>query len=232
MHTSQSSACGQGTPEEMVQAYRHAGYDGIIVTDHFMNGNSCIDRTLPWTEQVRAYCLSYEKALAEGRKCGLSVFFGYEFNYDTTEFITLGLDKAWLLAHPEIMTIPIEEYLTLVRESGGINIHAHPFREASYIRAHRFYPDLVDAVEVINLGNRDPKYNRLALEYARKHHLPMTSGSDCHSPFGLMGAGIALDKKPDSIEDIVRAIKAGSGYTVLGLDEYDGAINDPEGEVV
>ncbi len=216
MHTSQSSACGRGAPEEMVLAYKQAGYDGIIVTDHFMNGNSCIDRSLPWEEQVDRYCLAYEKAKQCGDEIGFSVFFGFEFNYLTTEFITLGVGKDWLKAHPEIMTIPVEDYLTLIRDHGGMNIHAHPFREARYITEHRFYPDLVDAVEVINLGNHDPIYNSKALHYAQEHALPMTSGSDCHAPDHHMGAGLAMDQRPSGIKDIMDTIRSGQGYTLLG----------------
>ncbi len=217
MHTSQSSACGMGTPEEMVQAYLQAGYDGILITDHFLNGNTCVDLSQPWEKQIDDYCLAYEKAKAEGDRIGLSVFFGFEFNYDTTEFVTIGMDKAWLKAHPEIMWIPVEEYLKLVRKDGGINIHVHPFREEKYIHTQRFYPDLVDAVEVLNLGNKKQEFNDKAMEYAKKHGLPMTSGSDCHSPRGKMGAGIAMQKRPESIQDIIDCIRSGKGYTVLGL---------------
>lgn len=217
MHTSQSSACGMGTPAEMVAAYLQAGYDGILLTDHFLNGNTCVDRSQPWEKQIDDYCLAYEMAKAEGDKVGLAVYFGYEFNYYTTEFITIGMDKNWLKAHPEIMTMTPEEYLQLVRRDGGINIHAHPFREEKYIHTHRFYPDLVDAVEVLNLGNKKQVFNDRAYEYAVKHHLPMTSGSDCHSPKGKKGAGIALEKKPESIQDIISCIRSGKGYKVLGL---------------
>ena len=216
MHTSQSSACGRGTPEEMVRAYKNAGYDGIIVTDHFMNGNSCIDTSLPWEKQVELYCLAYEKAKACGDKEGLTVFFGYEFNYRSTEFITLGLDKKWLIDHPEIMTITAEEYLSLVRRSGGINIHAHPFREEYYIQQVRLFPDLVDAVEVINRGNRKPEYDQKARAYAMEHHLPMTSGSDCHDPYSRIGGGLALDHAPSGIEELMDIIRSGKGYSLLG----------------
>ena len=28
------------------------GYNGIIVTDHFFNGNTCVPEYLPWKERV------------------------------------------------------------------------------------------------------------------------------------------------------------------------------------
>ncbi|HOO62230.1 MAG TPA: PHP domain-containing protein [Bacillota bacterium] len=218
MHTSDASACGTAHGEEMAAAYKAAGYHGIIVTDHFLNGNCAISRELPWEEQIDGFCRGYERAKAWGDTHDLRVFFGFEYNYDTTEFITLGLDDKWLKAHPEIMTIPLEDYLRLVRCEGGYLIHVHPFRKEAYIRAQRLFPELEDAVEVINLGNSDPEWDELAYQYAKEHHLTMTSGSDCHVAGRYFGAGIAINKVPNTIEDVIRILRRGTGYELLGAD--------------
>ena len=52
LHTRGVSACGSTEPEDYIAVYKKAGYAGIFVTDHFFNGNSGIDRTLPWEEMV------------------------------------------------------------------------------------------------------------------------------------------------------------------------------------
>ena len=106
--------------------YKEAGYTGIIVTDHFFYGNTSVDRSLPWEEWVRRFCLGYEHAKAEGERIGLSVFFGWEACYEGTEFLVYGLDQAWLLAHPQIKDASIREQYALVHEGGGIISHAHP----------------------------------------------------------------------------------------------------------
>ena len=74
MHTSEASACAGSTGAQMARAYKEAGYTGIIVTDHFFYGNTSVDRSLPWEEWVRRFCLGYEHAKAEGKRIGLSVF--------------------------------------------------------------------------------------------------------------------------------------------------------------
>ena len=86
MHTSEASACAGSTGAQMARAYKEAGYTGIIVTDHFFYGNTSVDRSLPWEEWVRRFCLGYEHAKAEGERIGLSVFFGWEACYEGTEF--------------------------------------------------------------------------------------------------------------------------------------------------
>lgn len=139
MHTSEASACAGSTGTQMARAYKAAGYTGIIVTDHFFYGNTSVDRSLPWEEWVRRFCLGYEHAKAEGDRIGLTVFLGWEACYEGTEFLVYGLDRAWLLAHPQIKDASIEEQYALVHEGGGIISHAHPFREEDYIPEIRLF---------------------------------------------------------------------------------------------
>ena len=110
LHTSEGSACASNTGAEMVRAYKKAGYTGLIVTDHFFYGNTAIDRKLPWEEWVTAFCKGYENAKEEGDRIGLQVFFGWESGYEGTEFLIYGLDKEWLLQHPEIKDATIEDH--------------------------------------------------------------------------------------------------------------------------
>lgn len=212
MHTSEASACAHNTGSEMAEAYAAAGYTGIIITDHFVGGNTAVDRNLPWTEWVERYCLGYEHAKEAGERLGLQVFFGWEAGFWGTEFLVYGLDKEWLLNHPEIQDVTVEEQMDLVHAGGGIISHAHPFREASYIPEIRLYPKFVDAVEGLNashsgakLAHVHPEYNDRAIVYAREYGLPMTAGSDQHSVDMLWG-GMAFPRKLRDIGDFCHAV--------------------------
>lgn len=212
MHTSEASACAVSTGAEMAAAYKAAGYTGIIITDHFFYGNTAADRRLPWRQWVEQFCLGYEHAKEEGEKIGLQVFFGWESGYRGTEFLIYGPDKEWLLEHPEIRDATVEEQMRLVHEAGGIISQAHPYREASYIREIRTYPDCVDAVEGINASHsslqkkeRHPEYNFRALNYAQEHKLPLTAGSDQHSTL-MLGGGMVFSRKLSDIYDFGQAV--------------------------
>lgn len=212
MHTSEASACAVSAGAEMARAYKAAGYTGIIITDHFFYGNTAVDRDLPWRQWVERFCLGYEHAKAEGDRIGLQVFFGWESGYGGPEFLVYGLDKQWLLEHPEIRDATVEEQARLVHEGGGIISQAHPYREAGYIKEIRTYPGYVDAVEGINASHssfaraeRHPEYNERALLYAKKHDLPLTAGSDQHSTQMLWG-GMVFLRKLEDIHDFGRAV--------------------------
>lgn len=208
LHTTEASACALLSAEEQVRTYKEAGYTGIIVTDHFFNGNSSVPANLPWEERVDLFCRGYENAKAEGDKIGLSVFFGWEANFKCTEFLIYGLDKAWLKSHPDMLAWSIEEQYQQVHESGGFVVHAHPYRMRPYIEKVRLFPDCIDAVEVYNIGNRNEEFDKKALAYARKHKLPMTAGTDSHG-YEKCRSGVAFGHKIVDSKDLIDCLKSG-----------------------
>lgn len=207
LHTSQGSACASVTGAYHARQYLAQGYEGIMITDHFFGGNTAVPKNLPWEERIERFCLGYEDAKKEGDKIGLKVFFGWEQAYGGTEFLIYGLDKAWLLAHPEMEHWTIEEQFREVDKAGGLVVQAHPFRNRYYIDHIRLYPNLVHAIEGVNAGNALLD-NQLAVAYGKKYHLTMTGGSDCHDERNF-GGGTAFYVRLDSVQDYIREVKAG-----------------------
>ncbi len=189
IHTSLGSRCGTNPPEEQVHRFWRMGYTGIFITDHFFNNPSTTVpfRDISWEDAVDQYCLPYERAKAEGEKVGLDVFFGFENSYQGNDILTFGLGKDWLKRHPEIMDLPIKDYCDFARSEGGLVVHAHPFREASYIELIRLLPRSVDAVEILN-GTCSDFQNAMAAHYAENYGLATTGGSDFHRPKNLLCA--------------------------------------------
>lgn len=222
MHTAEASACASHSGAAMARAYQESGYTGIIVTNHFFYGNTSVDRSLPWNEWVEAFCKGYESAKAEGDRIGLQVFFGWESGYQGTEFLIYGLDKEWLHAHPLIRDAGIKEQYEMVHQGGGIVVHAHPYREESYIPEIRLYPEYVDAVEGINAMHTSPashahkgaEFNQKAIDYGKKHGLPLTAGSDQHTT-AMIGGGMVFSRKLSDIHDFNRAVLAREAKALL-----------------
>jgi hypothetical protein len=213
LHTKEASACALATAVEHVRNYKALGYAGIIVTDHFFNGNSSVPTNLPWQQRVDLLCKGYENAKEEGDRIGLSVFFGWEANYKSTEFLIYGLDKEWLKSHQEIMNWTIEEQYRNIHAAGGFIVHAHPFRLYAYHQEARLYPDSIDAVEAINACNLKAEYNDKAIAYAKRYNLPVTAGTDAHGSENNH-IGVAFGYKLTNIKDYISSIKSG-GYELL-----------------
>jgi hypothetical protein len=216
LHTIEASACSIKTGVEQARIYKAAGYSGIIVTDHFFNGNTAIPHDLPWEERVDLFCKGYENAKKEGDSIGLSVFFGWETNYKGTEFLIYGLDHNWMRNHPEMLSWSLEEQYRTIHKAGGYVVHAHPFRIRPYIKEVRLFPKLVDAVEVYNVGNRNVEFDNKAAKYARKHSLPGFAGTDSHG-YETVRSGMGFDNPLKDIHDFLTNVKANNYKLIMDI---------------
>ncbi len=208
LHTAEGSACSIRSAREQVRHYKELGYEGIVVTDHFFNGNTTVPRNLSWEERINLFYRGYERAKEEGDLIGLSVFFGWEAGFRGTEFLIYGLDKEWLLNHPDMLNWTVEEQYNKIHADGGLVIHAHPFRKRPYIKEIRLFPEYVDGVEVLNIGNNNDDFDREAVLYARKHKLIETAGTDAHGD-ETKYSGVAFKYKLKDIKDFIAGIQNG-----------------------
>lgn len=221
LHTSQSSKCAINTGAQMAKAAKEAGYSGIFVTDHNWGGNTAIDRSLDWESWVRAFCAGYRDAKAWGDANDFSVFFGYEAGYNGTEFLIYGVDEEWMVNHPMLWSATVEEQYALIHAAGGMVIHAHPYREESYIPQIRLFPDYVDGVEAVNAthssslskSHNNPLYDERAISYADEYNFPMTAGSDIHS-VNMFGGGVSFKTPIKSVKDYMDAVLNGGDYVL------------------
>jgi len=194
LHTCQGSACGNSFGKDYIKLYKEIGYDGIFVTDHFFGGNTAVPFDLPWQERIELYCKGYEQALETAEEINsadggnFKVFFGLEQTFDGDDYLIYGLDKKWLLSHPEVEKMCHSELFNAVDKIGGLMIQAHPFRLRDYIKAIHLHPRDIHGIEIYNGGNQIEE-NQLAEIYAKKYNFPMTSGSDIHDCNCILSIG-------------------------------------------
>lgn len=206
LHTSPVSRCARASVRENLEFYKNMGYDGVFITNHFLDGNINIDKATPYDEKIEFYFSDYENGLAIGEELGLKVFCGVELSYHGADFLVYGLDKVWFLAHPEIMDMDQSAKLRFLMDSGALVIQAHPFREASYIDHFQLFPRCVHGVEVFNCGEKTS--NPLAQQYCRHYGLVEFAGTDNHrGPAQKALAGICCEHPISSVEDFIQKAK-------------------------
>lgn len=228
-HTAPVSRCAKASAENTVRFYKRMGYDGVFITNHFLDGNINPDaRSLPWCDQIDYYFSDYEKSAELGASLGIKVFPGVELSYKGTDFLIYGLDKDWYKAHPEIMEMKKTDELALIMGTDALVIQAHPYREAHYIDHIRLFPRSVHGIEIINSGqNRGA--NELTSAYAGHYHLLETCGSDNHygsnvfAKFREKGyrpeiAGMCTETEICSDRDFIGQVRNGSMKMFL-MDE-------------
>lgn len=210
MHTLPVSKCARQDVRQNLEFYASLGYDGIFITNHFLDGNINIDKSLPYEEQLEFYFSDYYEALKLSKEIGIKVFLGIEISYRGTDFLIYGLDKEWFLAHPEIMDMKKSEELAFLIENGALVIQAHPYREDRHINHIRLFPRCVHGVEVINASRPDFE-NAMADAYANAYQLLKIAGSDNHAGNNAKRlAGIETSSPLLDEKDFIIRVKSGA----------------------
>ena len=209
LHTAPVSRCADASVRESLEFYKSIGYAGVFITNHFLDGNINIDRTLPYEEQIEFYFSDYEEGLKIGKELGIRVFLGIESSYKGTDFLIYGLDKAWFLAHPEIRGMERSSLLSMMAEAGALIIQAHPFAEARYIDHIRLYPRHVHGAEGYNAARSDFE-NAMAEQYVRAYGLIPFAGSDNHIAQDMRKlGGMQTDTEIRDEKDFIARVKSG-----------------------
>lgn len=218
-HSSQCSLCATSTSQEMVRAYHQAGYAGLVLTDHFIWGNTAVDRALPWVKRMQCYYDAYLDAKKAAEGLDFDVIFGIEHHYgDGKEVLIYGVELDFLLDNPDIPDISLDELVRRIHAEGGVVIHAHPYRDRWYVNME-IPPraDIVDGIEIYNACNH-PGEDLQALKLAKTGDYILTSGGDIHwtSDERLGTAGIVLPCRVRNSREFAAALKQREHQYIIG----------------
>ncbi len=163
-------------PQKLVEACRRKGIDRVVVTDHNTIEGARVAQALD----------------------PVSVIVGEEIMTLQGEILA-----AFVKEGIPAMLSPLETIHRLRSQNAFISV-SHPFdkgrsgawREEDLLE---ILP-LVDAIEVYNSRCTRPSYNQLAMEFATKHQIAGTVGSDAHAAFELGRAVLLVEPFRDSNE--------------------------------
>jgi len=212
LHTAETSKCGRIPAADLVDRYKAAGYDGIIITDHlhedyvsllycYEDWNTCVDRFLD----------GYRRAKKRGNEVGLTVLLGAELRFpeNDNDYLVYGIDEEWLRTHPYPFRLgPVEFFRRFQKEL--LIVHAHPFRDGNqFVRL-----DCVHGIEVVNTHPNHKNHNELALEAFHKYpHLYPLCGSDTHQKGQECASWVRLEQPIRDINDYIQTVRQGA-YTL------------------
>lgn len=218
LHTTYISHCGWLGSQALMKMYSELGYAAICVTDHYNRhcfNYADIDISTPGSK-TEDFLLGYRRLVKESEKYGIKVYEGAELRFDGSEndYLLFGFHHE-LLANPEkVISEGIEVFSKKAREDGALLIQAHPFRNKCTPSPAEF----LDGVEVLNLNPRHDSRNHMALEYAKKHNLIMTGGSDCHRPGDQGTSGIISEILPENGFEFADLLRS-RHFSIIGVEE-------------
>ncbi len=217
IHTSPCSACGKMSMEELVEALHDGGYQGCVITNHFLHGNSGIDKKLPWEEFVKEYEKDWLCGKACAEKYGMDILFGIEEGVgDGLEILVYGITPEILYAHPELVRMNARVWHEVLKPHGVLIIQAHPYRERSYISSPGLLPDeFIDGIEVCNRGNMPEDDERATLAAAVHPEWITLSGGDSHTADTACVMGIECERRIRDGRELVSLLKSGEYRNIM-----------------
>lgn len=209
VHTSEVSPCGVVEAADMVRLYKMAGYQGIIITDHYYNGfieKSCSSCNYDWNAVIDLYLTGYRKAVTVGQQEDLDILLGMELRFDgsTEDYLVFGFDEEFLYKNPYLNRLTIASFSELIAGKDIMIFQAHPYR----IGMSPANPDFLDGVEALNGNPRHNSNNDKAFAYGKNNGLFLSSGSDAHQIEDVGRGGIGLTERMLSSHELVKWIKS------------------------
>ena len=211
-HTSECDMVAHAKAAELVRLYHAAGYDGMVITDHyfshfytwFADELAGKDHRTVMARRLKGY---YE-ARNEGEKLGFTVLPGAEVRFDSSpyginDFLVYGCDEEFLLTAPRLNELTSLAELNAILPDNACVVLAHPFRVGMTVMD----PAPLFGIEAYN-GLTEPCRNAMAEGYAVHFGKPMTSGSDCHHRDHTCKGGIETPRfirTPRELTDVLRS---------------------------
>lgn len=212
MHTYPVSSCSKLSPVEQVRLFKEAGYDTIIVSDHFSPHHfKKLGEHLTFAEKVDKLCDAYLEAKAEGDCIGLTVLFSVELSFHKNHYLLYGVTREFLKLREDIFDIDIDELYAHLKAHGVTIIQAHSHRAEKCVP----HPHHVDGFE-INCCLRKDNYNERTMQVAKEYGLPLTIGSDCHRPEDVGVSATLSEEKITSVEQYLELMRTGKLILSIG----------------
>ena len=200
-HTFPASTCSEVSAEEVITAYSQMGYDGLVITNHFMKDYNYM-QGVSVSEGIQAYLNDYYEAKELGERMGLTVLLGTEirFTENANDYLIYGVDETMLREIYGYLEDGVENFRKNYKMPKSVFLQAHPFRDGMV----EIDPALLDGLETFNLHPGHNARLAVAAMYAKDHDMGIQiAGSDFHFLRGrcLSVSAVLTRKMPkDSFE--------------------------------
>lgn len=211
-HSSGVSVCANAAAEKVVSVYEAAGYDALVLTNHY---NAHTLRRLGDTvgHSVERYIGECRAAMNAAKK--LRVFFGAEVALTVpsgwAEFLLYGLTDDFLRAHPALYELTQRQLFELCDANDIAMIQAHPFRAEQGHEPQD--PACMHGLEI----NCHPDFLReeeKTRAFVDRYGLVVTCGSDYHGA-GFRPIGGIETEPVASVGELAEKIRKGDARVTI-----------------
>ncbi len=201
-HTKESSPCGHVLGKEAAELFKKAGYDGVVVTDHF-NELLC-GSSGEWGDICNKFLEGYQQV----KQCEdetFKVLLGMEikFSDNSNEFLVYGISEKFLKENPWLYMKDLAYLYDLAEKNNLLVVQAHPFRNKCFLAPVEY----LHGVEVYNGNPRHESKNELAQQVGDENELIQITASDFHRVEDVSGKYYIVNGWPLDEQDLINKIK-------------------------
>ena len=205
IHTTGFSDCGKLSVAEIVDLYSKAGYDAIVITNHFNTVSRKWFEKNGGSDYLKAYFDTIRQGIELGKERNLLVLGGFELRFDlnANDYLVYGMTEEMCQEYEKLFAMTPREFKAFADEKGILFYQAHPFRNGITVTP----PEYLFGIEVLNTHPRHDSRNDIALAWAEKYGLHKIAGSDCHQTVDVGTCAISTDYPVRNITDLVHVLK-------------------------
>lgn len=197
-HSSGISKCCRIPIEQVIEAAKGVGIDGIVLTNHYQK-NYVTDGDYP--AFAARYIAEYEHAARLVEGTDFCVFFGIEVTAEKhpgVHLLIYGVDTSFLTAHPTVFDYTQEELYRLVHAWGGILVQAHPMRRVDRLLDTKY----LDGIEISCHPLYEGTHINELTPIAQQAGVILTAGGDYHADTHRARCGVYLDDSITTAKEI------------------------------
>ena len=213
-HSIDASPCSTESVESLVDIYTKAGYDTVVLTNHFCKPVYDVYGCKSMDEYTDIFMRAAKK-MQDVAKGKLTVLIAAEirFNGANNDYLCFGITEEYMRSETGFFDLDPAAFHEVCKKNGWLFIQAHPFRNYMMV----INPTYLDGVEVYNGHIGHASRNFIAEQWANEYNLIKTSGTDLHYAYVPASGGILTNEKIISIEQLISVLKSGE-YTLLKTD--------------
>lgn len=193
IHSSGISRCSRRKPLEVIAQCLVDKTDGFVLTNHC---DESYVKDIGWSEWCKKYNDEFFLAKEAGKKYNIKVFFGIEVESvyaKKIHYVIYGITPEQLLEAPELYLLDQKGLYEYCEKHGFVLVQAHPYRNGCLPQD----PAYLHGVEISCHPLYKTTMSKEVYEFAKKHGLFVTCGSDFHGDTYKPRCGIYI---PDDIE--------------------------------
>lgn len=214
-HSIDASPCSRLSASELVDIYIKAGYDTVVLTNHFSHFVYDHYKCQSVREYAEIFISAYEK-MKESAGDRLTVLMGAEVRVRSlpNDFLIIGDTAEFLKSTENIFDMTVEELHGECKKRGWLLVQAHPFRNWITV----VNPAFLDGIEVYNGHIGHEERNFIAEQWANEYGLIKTSGTDMHYDYVPASGGILTEEKITDMKMLADVLRSGR-YELLKSDK-------------